>query len=135
MPKLVLNSQDAVGYLIFILSKIFFEHRIFFLPLNYVYCRYASSMISQNIVPIFSISNVTNQNLDYLKRFLNILPASGMSISKRDELSLAAPLFCIDEVFSVPHVCFWSFIVSHSAIGINVGSPVIGCRSVLWFVG
>lgn len=63
-------------------------------------------MISQNIVPIFSISNVTNQNLDYLKRFLNILPASGMSISKRDELSLAAPLFCIDEVFSVPHVCF-----------------------------
>ena len=61
-------------------------------------------MVSQDVVPIFILSNVTGMNFNLLEYFLNVLPPSGLSKSKQEELSLAAPLFCIDEVFNVPHV-------------------------------
>ncbi|KHN86488.1 GTP-binding protein 2 [Toxocara canis] len=64
----------------------------------------ASSMLSDNIVPIFAISNVMGTNMSLLKCFLNVLPPSGLSKLKRDELSMAAPLFSVEEVFRVPYV-------------------------------
>lgn len=64
----------------------------------------ASLMISQDIVPIIPVSCVTGLNLNLLESFLNVLPTSGLSKSKQEELSLVAPLFCVDEVFTVPHV-------------------------------
>uniref|UniRef100_F1KSM9 GTP-binding protein 2 n=1 Tax=Ascaris suum TaxID=6253 RepID=F1KSM9_ASCSU len=64
----------------------------------------ASSMLNENVVPIFVISNVTGANMSLLKCFLNVLPPNGLSKLKQDELSMAAPLFSVEEVFRVPHV-------------------------------
>ncbi|KAI6046024.1 P-loop containing nucleoside triphosphate hydrolase protein [Pisolithus marmoratus] len=52
------------------------------------------------ICPIFSLSNVTGEGLDYLRTFLNLLPPS-----EREAFAIDQPLeYSITEVWSVPYV-------------------------------
>ncbi|VDK42255.1 unnamed protein product [Anisakis simplex] len=64
----------------------------------------ALTMVTENVVPIFTVSNVTGTNMSLLESFLNVLPPNGLSKSKQDELSMAAPLFSVEEVFRVPRI-------------------------------
>lgn len=58
----------------------------------------ATQFVSQRICPIFQVSNVTGENLDLVRTFLNILPHRGHYDSE-------APFEClINDTFSVPHV-------------------------------
>ncbi|CAG8925505.1 unnamed protein product [Penicillium salamii] len=58
----------------------------------------ATQFVSQRICPIFQVSNVTGENLDLVRTFLNILPHRG----QYDE---DGPFeFLINDTFSVPHV-------------------------------
>ncbi|PKY03557.1 putative GTP binding protein [Aspergillus campestris IBT 28561] len=58
----------------------------------------AGQFVSQRICPIFQVSNVTGENLDLVRTFLNILPHRG---HYNDE----APFeFLVNDTFSVPHV-------------------------------
>uniref|UniRef100_A0AC34GYB9 Tr-type G domain-containing protein n=1 Tax=Panagrolaimus sp. ES5 TaxID=591445 RepID=A0AC34GYB9_9BILA len=63
----------------------------------------AASLQSKDSIPIFIISAVTGQNLDYLKCFLNILPTSFTPI-ERNALSQKSPFFQVEDVFRVPRV-------------------------------
>ncbi|CAH3162768.1 unnamed protein product [Porites lobata] len=58
----------------------------------------ATNFVSERVCPIFQISNVTGENLDLLKMFLNLL--SIRAHFKRDEPSE----FQIDDTYSVPGV-------------------------------
>jgi len=54
------------------------------------------NFISERICPIFQVSNVTGQNINLLKQFLNLLPAHKGFDSN-------APVeYQIDDVFLVP---------------------------------
>lgn len=58
----------------------------------------ATQFVSQRICPIFQVSNVTGENLDLVRTFLNILPYRG-------QYDQNAPFeFLINDTFSVPHV-------------------------------
>ncbi|KAB8073949.1 P-loop containing nucleoside triphosphate hydrolase protein [Aspergillus leporis] len=58
----------------------------------------ATQFVSQRICPIFQVSNVTGENLDLVRTFLNILPHRG-------HYNADAPFeFLINDTFSVPHV-------------------------------
>ncbi|KAI9928206.1 hypothetical protein AWENTII_007905 [Aspergillus wentii] len=58
----------------------------------------AAQFVSQRICPIFQVSNVTGQNLDLVRTFLNILPHRG-------QYNPDAPFeLLINDTFSVPHV-------------------------------
>ncbi|KAK9241323.1 P-loop containing nucleoside triphosphate hydrolase protein [Lipomyces kononenkoae] len=58
----------------------------------------ATNFVSQRICPIFQISSVTGQGLDYVRMFLNLLPFHG-------QFDETAPLeFEINDTFSVPFV-------------------------------
>ncbi|KAJ6102685.1 hypothetical protein N7486_005112 [Penicillium sp. IBT 16267x] len=58
----------------------------------------AGQFVSQRICPIFQVSNVTGENLDLVRTFLNILPHRG-------HYDQDAPFeFLINDTFSVPHV-------------------------------
>ncbi|KAI0444631.1 P-loop containing nucleoside triphosphate hydrolase protein [Xylaria telfairii] len=58
----------------------------------------ATQFVSQRICPIFQVSNVTGQNLDLVRTFLNIIPHHGRYDSD-------APFeFHINDTFSVPFV-------------------------------
>lgn len=58
----------------------------------------ATQMVSQRICPIFQVSNVTGENLDLVRTFLNILP-------HRVQYNPEGPFeFLINDTFSVPHV-------------------------------
>jgi GTP-binding protein 1 len=58
----------------------------------------ATQFISQRICPVFQVSNVTGENLDLVRTFLNILPHHGRYDSD-------APFeFHINDTFSVPFV-------------------------------
>jgi len=58
----------------------------------------ATQFISQRICPIFQVSNVTGENLDLVRAFLNILPHHGRYDSE-------APFeFHVNDTFSVPFV-------------------------------
>jgi GTPase len=58
----------------------------------------ASQFVSRRICPIFQVSNVTGQNLDLVRTFLNILPHHG-------SYDPEAPFeFHINDTFSVPFV-------------------------------
>ncbi|MEA2069919.1 MAG: GTP-binding protein [Asgard group archaeon] len=60
----------------------------------------AKNITSRRIAPIFLVSNVTGENLDLLKSFLNILPPN-----KNWDLYIDKPVeFHIDETFSVTGV-------------------------------
>ncbi|KAJ5832588.1 GTP-binding protein 1 [Penicillium riverlandense] len=58
----------------------------------------ATQFVSQRICPIFQVSNVTGENLDLVRTFLNILPHRG-------HYDTEGPFeFIINDTFSVPHV-------------------------------
>ncbi|PYI28425.1 P-loop containing nucleoside triphosphate hydrolase protein [Aspergillus indologenus CBS 114.80] len=58
----------------------------------------ATQFVSQRICPIFQVSNVTGENLDLVRTFLNILPHRG-------HYNVDAPFeLLINDTFSVPHV-------------------------------
>ncbi|KAK3944331.1 putative GTP-binding protein [Diplogelasinospora grovesii] len=58
----------------------------------------ATQFVSQRICPIFQVSNVTGENLDLVRSFLNILPHHG-------RYDVDAPFeFHVNDTFSVPHV-------------------------------
>jgi GTPase len=58
----------------------------------------ASQFVSQRICPIFQVSNVTGENLDLVRTFLNILPHHGHYVTD-------APFeFHVNDTFSVPFV-------------------------------
>ena len=58
----------------------------------------SKNFLSQRLCPIFQVSNVTGQNLDLLKTFMNLLRPSAVADAS------APALFQIDETFSVPGV-------------------------------
>ncbi|KAL8802088.1 MAG: hypothetical protein Q9182_004032 [Xanthomendoza sp. 2 TL-2023] len=81
----ILKSQGARKIPIFIKSR---EETI----------ETATQFVSQRICPIFQVSNVTGEGLDYVRTFLNILPHHGHYDDK-------APFeFHINDTFSVPFV-------------------------------
>jgi GTPase len=58
----------------------------------------ATQFVSRRICPIFQVSNVTGQNLDLVRTFLNILPHHG-------NYDASGPLeFHVNDTFSVPFV-------------------------------
>ena len=58
----------------------------------------ATHFVSQRICPIFQVSNVTGENLDLVRIFLNILPHHG-------NYNADAPFeFHVNDTFSVPFV-------------------------------
>ena len=58
----------------------------------------ATQFVSQRICPIFQVSNVTGENLDLVREFLNILPHHG-------KYDVDAPFeFHVNDTFSVPFV-------------------------------
>ena len=58
----------------------------------------ATQFVSQRICPIFQVSNVTGENLELVRTFLNILPHRG-------QYDPEGPFeFLINDTFSVPHV-------------------------------
>jgi GTPase len=58
----------------------------------------ATQFVSQRICPIFQVSNVTGENLDLVRTFLNILPHYG-------HYDASAPFeFHVNDTFSVPFV-------------------------------
>lgn len=58
----------------------------------------ATQMVSPRIAPIFQVSNVTGENLDLVRTFLNILPPHGY-------YNADAPFeFTVNDTFSVPFV-------------------------------
>ncbi|KAL4887406.1 GTP binding protein [Aspergillus karnatakaensis] len=58
----------------------------------------ATQFVSQRICPIFQVSNVTGENLELVRTFLNILPYRG-------QYNPDAPFeFLVNDTFSVPHV-------------------------------
>lgn len=58
----------------------------------------AAQFVSQRICPIFQVSNVTGENLELVRTFLNILPHRG-------HYDQNAPFeMLINDTFSVPHV-------------------------------
>lgn len=58
----------------------------------------ATQFVSQRICPIFQVSNVTGENLDLVRTFLNILPHHGRYDAGADFE------FAINDTFSVPFV-------------------------------
>lgn len=58
----------------------------------------ATQFVSQRICPVFQVSNVTGENLDLVRTFLNILPQHG-------RYDAGAPFeFHVNDTFSVPHI-------------------------------
>ncbi|KNC50332.1 GTP-binding protein 1 [Thecamonas trahens ATCC 50062] len=60
----------------------------------------ARSFLMHRICPIFLVSNVTGENLDLLRAFINLLPAR----TEWSQLTEAPAEVCIDDTFSVPGV-------------------------------
>eukprot|EP00049_Salpingoeca_infusionum_P025334 m.18660 g.18660 ORF g.18660 m.18660 type:complete len:555 (+) comp7924_c0_seq2:405-2069(+) len=58
----------------------------------------ATKFISQRVCPIFQVSNVTGENLDLLRSFINLLKP------QRTPSDHLPPIFHIDDTFSVPGV-------------------------------
>lgn len=54
------------------------------------------------ILPVFSVSNVTGMNLNLLTKFMNVLPNRNVMSAGSD--TDASPLFYIDEIFNLPEV-------------------------------
>jgi len=62
----------------------------------------AKAFGTERLCPIFQISNVTGQGLDFVRAFLNLLPSSE---ADTDKFALNQPLeYSITEVWSVPYV-------------------------------
>ncbi|XP_065319409.1 GTP-binding protein 1-like [Gordionus sp. m RMFG-2023] len=66
-----------------------------------------SDFVSQRTCPIFQVSNVTGQNIDLLKSFLNLLTPSipSVSCSRREHFDIEKPAeLLIDDYYQVPGV-------------------------------
>ncbi|XP_059620841.1 GTP-binding protein 2 [Phlebotomus argentipes] len=63
----------------------------------------SSHQLSENVVPIFCVSNVTAECLSLLQRFLYVL-SPGVSNAERERLELEPCEFHIDEIFRVEGV-------------------------------
>lgn len=63
----------------------------------------ATNFDSQTITPIFTISNVTGENLDLLKKFLNVVPPI-RNLKDREKYIQDLTEFQVDELFTVPGV-------------------------------
>ncbi|XP_071833412.1 GTP-binding protein 2-like [Apostichopus japonicus] len=70
---------------------------------NYAAVTAARRFNSENICPIFMVSNVTGENLDLLKKFLHIIPPA-CTTGEQTRLMQEITEFHVDEVYSVPHV-------------------------------
>ncbi|KAL5362674.1 P-loop containing nucleoside triphosphate hydrolase protein [Aspergillus floccosus] len=78
----------------------------------------ATQFVSQRICPIFQVSNVTGENLDLVRTFLNVLPHRG-------QYNVNAPFeLLINDTFSVPHVGTVVSGVAKSGV-IHAGDPVL----------
>lgn len=78
----------------------------------------ATQFVSQRICPIFQVSNVTGENLDLVRTFLNVLPHRG-------QYNVEAPFeLLINDTFSVPHVGTVVSGVAKSGV-IHAGDPVL----------
>ncbi|GES59780.1 GTP-binding protein 1 [Aspergillus terreus] len=78
----------------------------------------ATQFVSQRICPIFQVSNVTGENLDLVRTFLNILPHRG-------QYNVEAPFeLLINDTFSVPYVGTVVSGVAKSGV-IHAGDPVL----------
>lgn len=78
----------------------------------------ATQFVSQRICPIFQVSNVTGENLDLVRMFLNILPHHG-------RYDADAPFeFHVNDTFSVPFVGTVVSGIIKSGI-IHAGDPVL----------
>lgn len=62
-----------------------------------------SNQVSENIVPIFCVSNVTGTGLNLVTKFLYVL-SPGISNAEKDRLELEPCEFQIDEIFRVTDV-------------------------------
>ncbi|KAK3755477.1 hypothetical protein QZH41_017632, partial [Actinostola sp. cb2023] len=62
---------------------------------------HCESIVFYRITPIFTVSCVTGENLDLLKKFLNILQPTTTSADK-EKLAQAPTQYKIDETFNVP---------------------------------
>lgn len=85
----------------------------------------ATQFVSQRICPVFQVSNVTGENLDLMRLFLNILPHHGRYNSE-------GPFeFHVNDIFSVP---FTGTVVSgivksgviHEGDGVAIGPDSLG---------
>ncbi|KAJ9158193.1 p-loop containing nucleoside triphosphate hydrolase protein [Coniochaeta hoffmannii] len=78
----------------------------------------ATQFVSQRICPVFQVSNVTGENLDLVRAFLNILPHHG-------RYDAGAPFeFHVNDTFSVPFVgTVVSGIVKSGVV--HAGDPVL----------
>ena len=63
----------------------------------------ASNSLSNNVVPIFSVSSVSGDGLKDIKQYLHLLPP-GVGQSEANRLDQELPEFQIDELFDVPGV-------------------------------
>ncbi|MCJ1250833.1 hypothetical protein MMC30_008061 [Trapelia coarctata] len=78
----------------------------------------ATQFVSQRICPVFQVSNVTGENLDLVRTFLNILPHHG-------HYDAQAPFeFHVNDTFSVPFVGTVVSGVVKSGV-IHAGDPVL----------
>lgn len=78
----------------------------------------ATQFLSQRICPIFQVSNVTGENLDLVREFLNILPHHG-------HYDADAPFeFHVNDTFSVPFVGTVVSGVVKSGV-VHAGDPVL----------
>lgn len=79
----------------------------------------AKNINSESIVPIFHVSNVTGQGIDYVKMFLNLLGKSHTNITNTKDVE-----YHIDTTFSVPGV--GTVVGGHLISGtINVGDKLL----------
>ncbi|KIK67426.1 hypothetical protein GYMLUDRAFT_37548 [Collybiopsis luxurians FD-317 M1] len=73
-----------------------------FVKSNEVAVEIATNFGKEKLCPIFQVSNVTGEGLDYLRTFLNLLPSSE---GDTDKFAVDQPLeFSVTEVWSVPYV-------------------------------
>ncbi|KAH0602791.1 uncharacterized protein H6S33_008441 [Morchella sextelata] len=77
----------------------------------------AKQFVSERICPVFQVSNVTGQGLDYIRTFLNILPFHGKFDSK------SSFEFHVNDCFSVPFVGTVVSGVVKSGV-IHAGDPI-----------
>ncbi|KAL0269757.1 UNVERIFIED_CONTAM: hypothetical protein PYX00_007387 [Menopon gallinae] len=62
-----------------------------------------SNSKTENVVPMFCVSNVTSDGLDLLTKFLHLLPP-GISIKEKERLEQDLCEFQVDETFRIPEI-------------------------------
>lgn len=83
-------------------SSRFLQRRKVSIPFTVLFSK-SSIVLAFRVVPIFTLSSVTGENLEQLEKFLNVLPRP-QTQRERDEQLQDEPVFEIDEIFNVSHV-------------------------------